>query len=342
MAASNLIQFKRGTSAALQALINRKGGDDGCFYLTIDDANTAGAVKDSSRLYVGRADGSIVPVNQGITTVDTADKLIDGVAHGDLHAGDFAYVTGTAANNYADGNIFAIYDGTRWVQINSVTDTYLDTFQVAVTPAAAGVVTVSSQASLNQTPVSGTKDKTASFTMTGADGITVSNNSNAITITGDPYQLSSTASSSNSTTINLGHGTNFGTSAGSITVSSADSSHLHVEGNANEIELDAPIVSSVNIAAKPSNADGFNVQSTDTFNNNSTASTFDPTITYGGSGNQTVHFRGGNATLDVYTKSEVDAIKRTLDAMTYMGTVGVGGSAATSLSGITTAHNGDT
>lgn len=105
MAASNLIQFKRGTSAALQTLIANKSGIDGCFYLTVDTANATGAVKDSSRLYVGRADGSIVPVNQGITIVDSTDKLIDGVAHGDLHAGDFAYVSGD--------NIFAIYDGAR-------------------------------------------------------------------------------------------------------------------------------------------------------------------------------------------------------------------------------------
>jgi len=105
MAASNLIQFKRGTSAALQDLINRKQGLDGCFYLTVDEANATGAVKDSSKLYVGRADGTIVPVNQGITTVSTIAELVDGVAHGDLHAGDFAYVSGS--------NIFAIYDGAK-------------------------------------------------------------------------------------------------------------------------------------------------------------------------------------------------------------------------------------
>ena len=326
MAASNLIQFKRGTSAALQTLITNKSGIDGCFYLTVDTANDSGAVKDSSRLYVGRADGSIVPVNQGITTVTSTSQLVDGVSHGDLHAGDFAYVSGD--------NIFAIYDGSKWVQINSVTDTFLDTFQVAVSTTN-GVATVTSQATLNQTPVSGAQQKTDAFTITGADGITVSSEGKAITITGDPYQLSSTAPASNAATINLGHGASFGTSAGSISISSKDADHLTIEGNANELQLDAPIVSAVNIAAKADSANGFNVQSTDTFGNTSTASTFDPTITYGGAGDQTVHFQGGNATLDVYTKAEVDNIKKALNSMAYKGTVGTGGSYATSVSGIT-------
>ena len=341
MAASNLIQFKRGTSAALQNLINRKEGLDGCFYLTVDQANTSGAVKDSSRLYVGRADGSIVPVNQGITTVSTTSELVDGVAHGDLHAGDFAYVTGTAANNYTDGNIFAIYDGAKWVQINSVTDTFLDTFQVAVSTTN-GVATVSSQATLNQTPTNSTQTKTDSFTITGANGVTISSSGKAITVTGDPYQLSSAAPDSNATTINLGHGNNFGTSAGAIAVNSADSTHLHITGSANEITLDAPITSSVNIVKKQNNANGFNVQSTDSFGNNSNATTFDPTITYGGSADQTIHFQDGNATLNVYTKSEVDAIKMALNSMTYRGTVGTGGSSGTSISNLTTNSVGDT
>ncbi len=333
MAASNLIQFKRGTSAALQDLINRKQGLDGCFYLTVDEANATGAVKDSSKLYVGRADGTIVPVNQGITTVSTIAELVDGVAHGDLHAGDFAYVSGS--------NIFAIYDGAKWVQINSVTDTFLDTFQVAVSTTN-GVATVSSQATLNQTPTNGTQQKTDSFTIQGDKGVTISSSGKAITVTGDPYQLSSTAPSSNAATINLGHGNNFGTPAGAIAVNSADSTHLHITGNANEITLDAPIVNTVNIVKKPSNANGFNVQSTDSFGNNSTATTFDPTITYGGSADQTVHFQDGNATLNVYTKSEVDAIKTALNSMTYKGTVGTGGSAGVSISSLTANSVGDT
>lgn len=331
MPASNLIQFKRGTSARLQQLITAKSGIDGCFYLTVDDANTTGAVKDSSRLYVGRADGSIVPVNQGITTVSSTSELVDGVAHGDLHAGDFAYVSGS--------NIFAIYDGAKWVQINSVTDTFLDAFNVGV-GVNDGVATVTSQATLNQTP-SGKQSPTMSsaFKIAGDNGVSVAidaNDTSKLIISGESYNLGSAAVSNNATTINLTHGAN-NASAGSINVSSANNAHLHITGAANNIVIDAPVIATTTLAAQ---AQGFAVQSTDTFNNSTTASTIDPTITYGEDSDQTAHFVNGNAVLNVYTKEEVDDLKKALNALTYRGTVGTGGSVA-SIAQAGDLHNGD-
>ena len=46
------------------------------------------------------------------------------------------------------------------------------------------------------------------ITVTGANGVTVSNSGSALTISGDPYQLSSAAvvPDSNTATIALGHG----------------------------------------------------------------------------------------------------------------------------------------
>lgn len=103
MAASNLIQFKRGSLSNLETLISQKKGIDGTFYLTIDDdASGSNNPSRSSRLFVGRADGSIVPVNQGIITVTNVTDLTNGI-NGKWHAGDYAYVT--------TGNILAIYDG---------------------------------------------------------------------------------------------------------------------------------------------------------------------------------------------------------------------------------------
>ena len=110
MASSDLVKFKRGTMAALEPLM-QNGGEDGTFYLTVDDdASGNNNPSKSSRLFVGRADGSIVPVNQGIITVNRVQDLTNGI-NGKWHAGDYAYVTGTAENNYSDGNILAIYDG---------------------------------------------------------------------------------------------------------------------------------------------------------------------------------------------------------------------------------------
>jgi hypothetical protein len=94
MAASDLIQFKRGTLAALQTKMTNKTGDDGCFYLTVDSG------VDSSRLFVGRSDGSIVPVNQGIIKVNSVTALENNTVAGNFQPGDFAYVE--------DGNILAI------------------------------------------------------------------------------------------------------------------------------------------------------------------------------------------------------------------------------------------
>ena len=124
MAASDLVKFKRGTMAALEALMaanNGQGaGEDGTFYLTVDDdASGSNVPNKSSRLFVGRADGSIVPVNQGIITVEDVHDLTNGI-NGKWHAGDYAYVTGHAnyinpqteqPQPYGDGNILAIYDG---------------------------------------------------------------------------------------------------------------------------------------------------------------------------------------------------------------------------------------
>lgn len=107
MPVSNLIKFKRGTSQNLATIKANNQGEDGAFYLTIDDEDK------SSRLYVGRSNGKIVPVNQGIYTVTEITDLTSSVNSGKLQPGDFAYVTGTAAENYTDGNILAYWTGDK-------------------------------------------------------------------------------------------------------------------------------------------------------------------------------------------------------------------------------------
>jgi hypothetical protein len=78
---SNLIQFKRGSMADLERLMSSNSGIDGTFYLTVDDdaSGSSNNPSKSSRLFVGRADGSIVPVNQGIITVQTIDDLTENI-----------------------------------------------------------------------------------------------------------------------------------------------------------------------------------------------------------------------------------------------------------------------
>lgn len=326
---SDLIQFKRGTMANLETLINNKSGIDGTFYLTIDDdANDTNNPSRSSRLFVGRADGSIVPVNQGIITVSSVNDLTNGIT-GKWHAGDYAYVTGS--------NILAIYDGQRWKQINQVgQDTYVDSITDNVSTSN-GVVTVETDALMND----GVTHKTDSFTLTGSDGVSVSSTGKAITISGDPYTLSSAAvtSGSNSATIKLA--STDVANAGSITVSKKSGSIITVEGNANQIVIGAEDKSPAT-ATLSNETSGFGLVITKENGSATPKTTIDPTIAYGGDGTSSATFQNGTATLDIYNKTEIDAKFRGIDAMTYKGTVGTGGSASTTVAGITNTSIGDT
>lgn len=327
MAASNLIQFKRGSLSNLETLISQKKGIDGTFYLTIDDdATDTNNPSRSSRLFVGRADGSIVPVNQGIITVSSVNDLTNGIT-GKWHAGDYAYVT--------DSNILAIYDGQRWKQINQVgQDTYVDSITDNVTTSN-GVVTVETDALMND----GTTHKKDSFTLTGSDGVSVSSTGKAITISGDPYTLSSAAATNNSATIKLA--STDVANAGSITVSKKSGSIITVEGNANQIVIGA-VDKSPATATLSNESSGFGLVITKEDGSATAKTTIDPTIAYGGDGTSSATFQNGTATLNVYNKTEIDAKFRGIDAMTYKGTVGTGGSASTTVAGITDTSIGDT
>lgn len=102
------VLFKRGLQADLWKLMEG-GATDGCFYLTTD----------SHRLYVGQG-SKAVPVNEGVTTVDTLGALsnIEKAIPADerhLMAGAFYYV--------ANDNILCVYNGEQFVQINPDTNT---------------------------------------------------------------------------------------------------------------------------------------------------------------------------------------------------------------------------
>lgn len=327
---SDLIQFKRGSMANLETLIANKSGIDGTFYLTIDDdASGSNNPSKSSRLFVGRADGSIVPVNQGIITVEHLSDLTNNIT-GKWHAGDYAYVT--------DSNILAIYDGKTWKQINAVgEDTYVDIIAISAASVAGGA-TVTTTATMND----GTTKKADAFSVTGAGSVTVSTTGNKdVVVTGKEYALSSAAPSSNAATVAL-TSNNGATAEGSVTISSANGSDLTITGNANQIVLTPADMRAKTIAIS-NETNGFGVQVTNgdgTFTNKATV---DPVVKYGENAGQTAHFdSNGELTLDVYTKDEIDAQKIALNAMVYKGTVGTGGSAATSVGGITSASIGDT
>lgn len=96
------VAFKRGLHASLPTT-----AQSGCFYLTTD----------TNRLYIGNDDGKLVDLNKYIKTVSSIDEL---TALSNKQSGDFAYIS--------TGNILAVYDGTKWIQINQNTNTdrYID------------------------------------------------------------------------------------------------------------------------------------------------------------------------------------------------------------------------
>lgn len=88
------LKFLRGLQASLPT-----AGTDGYFYLTTD----------THRLYTS-IDGKVVPVNEGVTTVENVNALASVT---DANAGEFFYCT--------QENILAVFNGQTFVQINADT-----------------------------------------------------------------------------------------------------------------------------------------------------------------------------------------------------------------------------
>ena len=316
MAASDLIKFKRGTLAKLQTLQGQ--GEDGCFYLTID------AGVDSSRLYIGRSDGSIVPVNQGIVKAASVAALEANTVAGNFQAGDFAYVE--------EGNILAVRSGNKWVQINNAVDTYVSDFEETVT-VSGGVATITGTVKQN-----GKANVSDSFNVAAAGGITLSAASDTLTITGDQYEISRGAAASNASEI-------------SLTSDQNNNSSITLKGGSN-VTITTPADGQILVSAADNYADsatianqsnGFKLTLGRTGTLADLTATWDPQVKVGvnTSKQETVHFASGTAALPVYTKTEVDEKFVAVNAMVYKGTIGTGGT-YTAVANIPSASIGDT
>ncbi len=102
--ANSNVMFRHGMQSALDTIRTGKKAISGTFYLT----------DDTHRLYVGQDGGDAVPVNEGITTITNIGDLPTATT---LNAGQFYYISGTGYN------ILAVSNGSKWIQINSNTDT---------------------------------------------------------------------------------------------------------------------------------------------------------------------------------------------------------------------------
>lgn len=307
------IMFKRG----LQANLPQKAVD-GSFYLT----------EDTQRLYVGIGENNApVELNRTIRSVESITALnalkgpVGSNANNGVAVGDFYYVAGGADS--VSGNILAYcsaVDATgkpTWIQINPDTNTKLATSTSAVTKTAVdkGVKV--------ETSVQDTEGRTAKgdFQVVGSENITVALTADGKIKISTPdgsdttYEIKTQANSNKGTILLDSTGTdssiNIGGKNSDVTVTSDDSGNITIgvaDMRTKKIAVDA----------KPTSGNGFDLKV-----DGMDVGDFDPTIKLGD--NEAIHFVNGNATLPVYTKTEVDTkvsnSLKTFDAMAYKGTV---------------------
>lgn len=164
------VGFKMGLQTALDALLTAgtaANATPGTFYLT----------SDTNRLYIGKDDKSIAPVNAGIITVDKI-KQESGDASGltYLPVLESAEDKKKAIGNYyyaKNENILCVFNGDQWVQINSVVT------NTAIATDVSGTGTVTVDTVVSQTAGGNVSD---SYKITGANGLTVSAANDTITV----------------------------------------------------------------------------------------------------------------------------------------------------------------
>ena len=310
------IMFRRGLQANLP-----QTAVDGSFYLT----------EDTQRLYVGIGENNApVELNRTIRSVESLTALnalrgpVGSNANDGVAVGDFYYVAAHA--NSVSGNILAYcsaVDATgkpTWVQINPDTNTKLATSTSAVTKTAVGSGVTSGVKVA--TSVQDTEGRTASgdFQIIGSENITVALVDGKIKISTPDghdtlYTIKTQANSSKGTILLDSTGTdssiNISGKNSDVTVTSTDDGNI-------TIGVADMRTKSIAVDAKPSSGNGFDLRV-----DGADVGDFDPTIKLGD--NAAIHFVDGNATLPVYTKTEVDTkvsnSLKTFDAMAYKGTV---------------------
>ena len=137
------VSFKRGLEAKLPA-----ESVSGTFYYTTD----------TNKFFLGLDDGEYATINKDVLIVDD----MESVPTKNVKEGDFIYVK--------NSNIFAVYTGGQFVQVNPDTDTYLTTLTGTAVKNTDGIdVTITG--TLNDTPDGGSKTVTSSVIKIKKDDI---------------------------------------------------------------------------------------------------------------------------------------------------------------------------
>lgn len=308
------VGFKMGEQGALDNLLKAgtgAGAVAGTFYLT----------SDTNRLYIGKEDGSIKPINAGIITVNNTSDLPDVTSlskeEKDKLAGNYYYAS--------KQNILCVFNGANWVQINSVVTNSNMGSTVAAATGGARVTT-------SVTDSNGTQ-KSTSYTIVGDKGITVSGSGTEVKISGDPITATVTTSDNTATATFASDSSTTNTSIG---VKGGDNVTVTSEGNIITVAAADRYVSKLSTEAL---AEGFKIYGKYNGGQALEGANINPIVKLDGtikSDTKEFSYVNGTATLPVYTAKEVDGIKTTLEnnfesklkgfnAMEYKGTVGIDG-----------------
>lgn len=300
------VGFKLGTQAKVDALLKTPGTSvvEGSFYLT----------SDTHRLYIGQkataddTNAQLFAVNEGVITVDTIEDLPKVSADdSSVYAGRFYYVT--------NGNILCVYNGKSWVQINTNTDTYVNSHSYSVE---GGTIT-------DKIGLSNGGDVNATFTVEGANGIQITGTGTTLTITGDKYSLSSTVAD-NKATVKLDSANTADDT--SVVLAGGDNVTITQNTDTKEVTIESKDTKLTGLTGAAA-AEGFTITGHNSDGGNTTAATINPQIKVGKTTQPIAKFVNGTATLDVYSTKDIDDKMKALNAMVYKGTLGKAGTVET-------------
>lgn len=323
------VGFKLGKQSAVDTMLAKganAGAVAGSFYLT----------SDTHRLYIGNADTSLSPVNEGVTTVTTLNDLPTiSKENAAAYVGRFYYVSGTPTNPV---NILCVFNGKGWAQIN--TDTTVQSIEFTVAEQTANRAVLLHQLLTNWDGAKMTTQVEDQISFKGQNGIFITKATDGdgnpqVVIEGDTYTLSS-GGSKNAAEIKLDSTKESNDSKVTLVPGSFPGEsdvNVEIEQNNNVITIKAKDTSnsSLDIVAQDEDAGGgFKVSVYDSHGADVT-DTINPTIAYGRNGNKSANFKSGISTLEVYSMAEIDETLRVLNAMTYRGTIGATGTVASDI-----------
>lgn len=300
------VGFKLGTQAKVDALLKTPGTSvvEGSFYLT----------SDTHRLYIGQkataddTNAQLFAVNEGVITVDTIEDLPKvSAADSSVYAGRFYYVT--------NGNILCVYNGKSWVQINTNTDTYVNSHSYSVEGG-----TIKDKIGLSN---GGNVD--ATFTVEGANGIQITGTDTTLTIIGDKYSLSSTVAD-NKATVKLDSANTADDT--SVVLAGGDNVTITQNTDTKEVTIESKDTKLTGLTGAAA-AEGFTITGHNSDGGDTTAATINPQIKVGKTTQPIAKFVDGTATLDVYSTKDIDDKMKALNAMVYKGTLGKAGTVET-------------